>query len=172
MGGSGSISSPNPEAHGESQRLRKAIAEARTVLHDARKHLQGTIQDEPIMAEIPVEADAAISLAVDAIDRAIRRLESTGSVRAESASPPDGPTRQQGQFLAFIGEYMIRNEAGAAPSHADLQRFFNLTAPSVNLMLIRLEKRKFIRRIPGKARAIELIIDADWIPALDRPFKF
>jgi SOS-response transcriptional repressor LexA len=67
-----------------------------------------------------------------------------------------GPTHQQGQYLAFIREYMMRNEAGLAPSHADLQRFFELLAPPfVNSMLIRLEQRGFIRRIPGKARAIE-----------------
>ena len=58
------------------------------------------------------------------------------------------------------------------PSLADFQRFFNLTPPSVNSMLIRLEQRGFIRRIPGKARAIELILNPDWIPPLDRPFKF
>jgi repressor LexA len=71
----------------------------------------------------------------------------------QSASPSlsrcqGGPTRQQGQFLAFIREYMIRNDARIAPSHADLQRFFNLTPPSVNSMLIRLQQRGFIRRTP------------------------
>jgi DNA-binding MarR family transcriptional regulator len=67
---------------------------------------------------------------------------------------------------------MMRNEAGVAPSHADFQRFFNLTPPSVNSMLIRLEQRGFIRRVPGKARAIELTINPDWFPPLDRPFRF
>ena len=91
---------------------------------------------------------------------------------AGAAQPSDGPTRQQGQFLAFIREYMMRNEAGIAPTHAIFQQFFNLTAPSVNSMLVRLEKRGFVRRVPGKARAIELTISTDRIPQLDRPFKF
>jgi hypothetical protein len=39
-------------------------------------------------------------------------------------------------------------------------------------MLVRLEQRGFIRRIPGKARAIELAINPNWIPSLERPFKF
>jgi hypothetical protein len=39
-------------------------------------------------------------------------------------------------------------------------------------MLNRLEQRGFIRRVPKQARAIELIINPDWIPPLDRPFKF
>ena len=67
---------------------------------------------------------------------------------------------------------MLRNYAGVAPTHADFQRFFNLTAPSVNSMLVRLEQRGFIRRVPGKARGIELVIPADRIPPLDHPFKF
>ena len=83
--------------------------------------------------------------ALEAIGVALRRLDSAAAARQSSAAlPPGGPTRQQGQFLAFIREYMMRNRAGVAPSHADFQRFFNLTPPSVNSMLIRLEERGFI----------------------------
>jgi DNA-binding MarR family transcriptional regulator len=39
-------------------------------------------------------------------------------------------------------------------------------------MLIRLEKRGFIKRIPGEARGIQLTISTDLIPPLERPFKF
>ncbi|MFO1040187.1 MAG: MarR family transcriptional regulator [Planctomycetaceae bacterium] len=81
------------------------------------------------------------------------------------------PTRKQGQFLAFIRDYMMWNKAGQAPSPADLQRLFNLTPHSVNSMLIRLEQRGFIRREPGKARAIEIVIDPELIPPLDRSFR-
>jgi repressor LexA len=84
----------------------------------------------------------------------------------------DAPTRQQGQFLAFIREYIMRNEQGLAPTHAAIQKFFDLTPPSVNSMLIRLEQRGFIRRAPGQARGIQLIIAPDLIPPLERPFKF
>ena len=38
-------------------------------------------------------------------------------------------------------------------------------------MLIRLERRGFIRHIPHQARGIELTIATDLIPPLDRPFK-
>lgn len=54
----------------------------------------------------------------------------------------------------------------------DLQRFFNLTPPSVNSMLIRFEERGFIRREPGKARAIQIVIDPELIPPLEGIFKF
>ena len=110
---------------------------------------------------------------VEAISEALRGISAACPADKPTVSAGrERPTRQQGQFLAFICEYTLRNSAGVAPSHADFQRYFNLTPPSVNSMLIRLEQRGFIRREPGKARAIELDINPDWIPPLDRPFKF
>ena len=147
-------------------------AQATKLLRQAIEGLLVTVQDEPIMEETPLEVRAAVDSAIEALRVAQRCLESAEYSEGLAAQPSDGPTRQQGQFLAFIREYMMRNEAGVAPTHAILQQFFNLTAPSVNSMLVRLEKRGFIRRVPGKARAIELTISADRIPQLDRPFKF
>ena len=112
-----------------------------------------------------------MELAVDAIDTALAKLKAVGPAQKRPTVPPGGPTRQQGQFLAFIREYMMRNRAGIAPAHAEFQRFFGLTPPSVNSMLIRLERRGFIRRVPHQARAIELTVNPDWIPPLDRPFR-
>ena len=160
------------EGRNEHRQLRQAMADARALLDNAHQQLQAITQNQAIMAEIPIEAEAAIESATEAMAQAVRRLESTGSEGAPSTPPAGRPTRQQGQFLGFIREYMMRNQAGVAPSQADLQRFFNLTAPSVNSMLVRLEKLGFIRRIPGKARSIELVIDPGLIPPLDRPFKF
>jgi len=162
----------NPEAETDVRKLRHAIAEARVLLGDAVDKLRDGLEDELIMPETPLEAQAVMESAIEAIDAALRRLDSAAPAKRSSAAPPPGgPTRQQGQFLAFIREYMMRNQAGVAPRHADFQRFLDLTPPSVNSMLIRLEHRGFIRRIPGKARAIELTINLDWIPPLDRPFR-
>jgi hypothetical protein len=161
-----------PEVRDERYHLREAVAEVRALLNDAGKQLRVIIQDEAIMAETPIEAQAAIESAAEAIATTLRRLEPIAPKKARSSAFPGDPTCQQGQFLAFIREYMMRNYAGVAPTHVEFQRFFNLTAPSVNSMLIRLEQRGFIRRIPGKARAIEIIIQPDSIPPLDRPFKF
>lgn len=151
---------------------RKRIAEVKSLLDAAARQLHAVMQDETLMPDTPLEVHDAIASAAQAISAAWGRLESTAPQPPASAPPPGGPTRQQGQFLAFIHQYIMRNQAGIAPSHADLQRFFNLTAPSVNSMLVRLEQRGFIRRIPGKARAIEVVCQPDWIPLLDRPFKF
>jgi hypothetical protein len=163
----------NPEAEADVRKLRQAITEARGLLSDAAEKLRGILGDEVFMVETPVGVEAVMDSAAEAIDAALRRLDSAAPAKRASAAPlPGGPTRQQGQFLAFIREYMMRNYTGVAPSHADFQRFFDLTPPSVNSMLVRLEARGFIRRIPGKARAIELAINPDWIPPLDRPFRF
>ena len=89
----------------------------------------------------------------------------------DAKASKSAPTRQQGQFLAFIREYMMRNEHGVAPTHAAFQQFFDLTPPSVNSMLIRLEQRGFIKRTPGQARGIQLSIPPDLIPPLERKFK-
>jgi predicted nuclease of restriction endonuclease-like (RecB) superfamily len=103
-----------------------------------------------------------------------RKQEATAiaTSTATTKPPKNAPTRQQGQFLAYIHGYMMRNEQRLAPTHAALQKFFNLTAPSVNSMLIRLEQRGFIQRSPGQARGIRLTIATDLIPPLERPFKF
>ena len=162
----------------ENSRLRQACAEAKTLLDGAAKDLRKILDDEPIIQETPIEASTTMELTAKAIAEARRILSMVNRSEKPSATLPggnsgrEGQTRQQGQFLAFIREYMMRNRAGQAPSHADLQRFFNLTPPSVNSMLIRLEQRGFIRREPGKARAIEIVIDPELIPPLEGILKF
>jgi len=143
----------------------------RRLLADAASKLRAVLGDEAIAEKTPIEVTTAMELAIETINVAVAKLKATTAAQKREAVPPGGPTRQQGQFLAFIHEYMMRNSGGVAPTHADFQRFFNLTAPSVNSMLIRLERRGFIRRIPHQARAIELTVSPNRIPPLDRPFK-
>jgi DNA-binding MarR family transcriptional regulator len=82
-------------------------------------------------------------------------------------------TKRQGQFLAYIHQYSIVN--GCAPAEADMQRFFQITPPSVHSMVLTLERRGLIRRVPGQARSITLIVPPESLPALkpvlSRPFK-
>jgi repressor LexA len=76
------------------------------------------------------------------------------------------PTARQGQFLAYIHHYGLVNNC--APAEADMQRFFQITPPSVHSMVLRLEKRGFIRRVPGQARSITLAIPPKSSPLLKR----
>jgi DNA-binding MarR family transcriptional regulator len=78
----------------------------------------------------------------------------------------DAPTYTptQGQYLAFIYAYTCVHER--SPAEADLQRFFRVTPPSVHQMILTLERGGFIRRQPGVARSIELLIPPEQLPVL------
>jgi len=82
---------------------------------------------------------------------------------------PDPPvslvhTERQGQFLAYIHQYSILN--GRAPAEADMQRFFQTTPPSVHSMVLTLERRGLIRRVPRQARSITLSVPPESLPPL------
>lgn len=142
-------------------------------LSAAAARLRSVLEDPSIMTECRIEIWDAMDDTLEALEVALGLLKAAGPPRRQPPAPgPGAPTRQQGQFLAFIREYIAHNYAGIAPSHAEFQRFFNLTPPSVNSMLIRLEQKGFIRRVPYQARAIQLTIPEDQIPALERPLKF
>jgi hypothetical protein len=55
---------------------------------------------------------------------------------------------------------------GRPPAEADLQRFFQVTPPSVHQMVLTLERNRLIRRDPGKARSIQVLVDPDALPPL------
>ena len=76
-------------------------------------------------------------------------------------------TERQGQFLAYIHAYSLLN--GCAPAEADMQQFFRITPPSVHSMVLTLERRGLIQRVPGQARSITLIVPPDALPLLKRP---
>ena len=76
-------------------------------------------------------------------------------------------TELQGQYLAYLHQYGILN--GCAPSEADMQRFFQVTPPTVHQMVLTLERRGFIQRIPGQARSITLMVPPESLPPLRRP---
>lgn len=76
-------------------------------------------------------------------------------------------TELQAQYLAYLHQYGILN--GCAPSEADMQRFFQVTPPTVHQMVLTLERRGFIRRVPGQARSITLTVPPESLPILKRP---
>ena len=75
-------------------------------------------------------------------------------------------TERQGQFLAYIHQYSIVN--GCAPAEADMRRFFQNTPPGVHSMVLTLERRGLIRRVPGQARSITLMVPPESLPPLKR----
>jgi DNA-binding MarR family transcriptional regulator len=73
-------------------------------------------------------------------------------------------TDKQGQYLAFIHTYFMLHRR--SPAEADMQTYFGVTPPSVHRMVVELEKRGLIRRLPRQARSITLCVPATEIPAL------
>jgi DNA-binding MarR family transcriptional regulator len=94
-----------------------------------------------------------------------------GVCLAASSAPSFTP--KQGQYLAFIHAYTL--VLGRPPAEADLQRHFRVTPPSVHQMLLTLERAGFIRRRPGVARSIKVLVDPETLPPLrpshDQPVK-
>jgi Mn-dependent DtxR family transcriptional regulator len=80
--------------------------------------------------------------------------------------PPAAPrfTPEQGQYLAFI--YAYTRVLGGPPAEADLQRHFGVSPPSVHQMILTLERAGLIRRQPGVARSIKVLIAPELLPIL------
>ena len=74
-------------------------------------------------------------------------------------------TPKQGQYLAFIYAYTLVN--GRPPAQADMQRFFQVTPPTVHQMLLTPEKAGLISRHPSAARSIAVQVDRADLPALN-----
>jgi len=74
-------------------------------------------------------------------------------------------TKKQGQYLAFIYYYTKINER--APSEADMENYFRVTAPSVHQMVVTLEAKGLIERVPGQRRSIRLLIGLQDLPMLE-----
>jgi repressor LexA len=73
-------------------------------------------------------------------------------------------TAKQGQYLAFIHTYALLHRR--PPAKADMERYFRVTPPSVHRMVVELERRGLIRRIPRQARSIAICIPVKEIPPL------
>lgn len=73
-------------------------------------------------------------------------------------------TEKQGQYLSFIYNYTMIN--GRPPAEADIQRYFRVTPPTVHQMVLTLEQKGFIERVPGQARSIKVLLLPDQLPYL------
>src|SRR5215211_6181512 len=76
-------------------------------------------------------------------------------------------TDRQGQYLAFIDAYTRVH--GRPPAETDMQRHFRVSPPSVHQMVLTLERIGLIRRQPGLARSIEVLVSPERLPILRQP---
>lgn len=81
-------------------------------------------------------------------------------------------TRKQHELLLFIHERL--KEAGIPPSFDEMKEALDLASKSgIHRLITALEERGFIRRLPNRARALEVIRLPDSIaPRLGAPKKF
>jgi DNA-binding MarR family transcriptional regulator len=77
-------------------------------------------------------------------------------------------TEKQGQYLAFIHTYTLLNRQ--PPAETDIQRFFEVSPPTVHQMIIELERRGLISRVPRQPRSLKLLLPAKDLPPL-QPIK-
>ena len=96
----------------------------------------------------------------------IEILDQIGAPVSSTSAPRF--TERQGQYLAFISTYTLLNRR--PPAEADFQRFFRVTPPAVHQMIVELEKRGLISRIPGQPRTIKVTLPDDELPRL-QPIK-
>ena len=73
-------------------------------------------------------------------------------------------THKQGQYLAFIYNYTKIH--GRSPAETEMERYFRVTPPTVHQMILRLEEKGLISRVPGQARSIKLLVPDEEIPQL------
>ena len=74
-------------------------------------------------------------------------------------------TKLQGQYLAFIASYAKLHRR--APAETDMREYFRVTPPTVHQMVLTLERRGLISRVPGQARSIQVLVPRDQLPELE-----
>jgi DNA-binding MarR family transcriptional regulator len=74
-------------------------------------------------------------------------------------------TAKQGQYLAFIALYSKLHRR--PPSEREMQDYFRTTPPSVHQMVVTLERRGLIERVPGQARSIRVLVAKEELPELE-----
>jgi hypothetical protein len=94
----------------------------------------------------------------------------TFSVSIDPAPKPDPSipplfTAKQGQYLAFIYNYIKMHRQ--APAESDLERYFQVSPPSIHEMIKTLERNGLIARTLGKARSIRLLVRPEHLPELE-----
>ena len=120
---------------------------------DARRHApeEGLEFIAFSLAEFdPISYVHLCPLLTGGMDQQLNRM--AGMSRAAKAFTP-----KQGQYLAFIHLYTRLHRR--PPAETDMQEYFRVSPPSVHQMVLTLERAGFIKRRPGVARSIELLVD-------------
>ena len=102
--------------------------------------------------ELPIHERAALA------HRLLEGLAETKHTKARY-------TPKQGQYLSFI--YYYTKIHGLPPSEADMQHYFRVSPPTVHQMILTLEARGFIERVPRTPRSVRLMVPRSFLPDLE-----
>jgi hypothetical protein len=133
-----------------------------------RRRPHGDIEGDRVVGRSGIRGEKELG-ALDSTNSALAAADQTLKLCAflppmsNSSSPPRF-TDKEGQPLAFIHAYVLLN--GRAPAEADMERFFGVTPPTPHRMVVEVERRGLIRRLPRQARSIELVVATDELPPL------
>lgn len=127
--------------------------------------VMGAMRQEALAASgKDAPARASDRRATGALDRGTSETAKRPRQRSRTPRQPPGFTERQGQYLAFIHGYTRLH--GCSPAQADIQRHFKVSPPSVHQMVLTLERRGLLRRIPGQARSLEVLVASEELPPL------
>jgi SOS-response transcriptional repressor LexA len=74
-------------------------------------------------------------------------------------------TPRQGQFLAYIHAYTRLHRQ--PPSEMEMAAYFGISPPSAHQMVVALQNRGLIQRIPGQGRSIRILVAPRDLPDLE-----
>ena len=114
-------------------------------------------------ALFPLPCDLAIH--AEMVQTHVAANEPRSAAAAERRPPPAGYSAKQGQYLSFI--YYYTKIHRIPPAEADLQGYFNVSAQAVHQMILTLEARGFLARVPGRPRSIRLLLSRHELPDLE-----
>ncbi len=171
------------------ERERKLVLDHTFVGGDLEKRIRGAVADgsaivvglnlddlDELLGYVAAEANHSknprIAQQLGHLHERLRRIEERHSDDDEAPSPAPierafAPryTPKQGQYLSFI--YYYTKIHGIPPAESDLRSYFEVSPPAVHQMIVTLEIRGLIERVPGKPRAIRLLLSREELPDLE-----
>jgi MarR family len=104
--------------------------------------------------------DQHATLTAAQLERAFRDglphcLDVTVLTEKPSRKPRNVPNATQARYLDYIEAYTKLHRQ--SPSQAEIQKYLQVTPPTVHQMILRLEKLGFLTRVPGQARSLNVV---------------
>ena len=143
----------------EAEALELPIHERASLANRLLESLEENATEDPVETERRLPGDRAGQI--------------FGHTDHESTTPSEPPvldtkaryTPKQGQYLSFI--YYYTKVHGLPPSEADMQRYFRVSPPAVHQMILNLQARGLIERVPRAPRSVRLTVPRSDLPDLE-----